>query len=71
MLEQLGCEKNPSGEVLVDSPDKLIKRCRLINSAQRINAVLIRDASLSPAVKKFSEPFARYPVIPLVDLFSG
>ena len=44
---------------------------RLINSAQEINAVSIRDASLPPAVEEFSERFAGYPVVPLVDLFSG
>ena len=71
LVEKPGYEKNESGELVVDSVGKPIKRYRLINSAQRINAVSIRDASLPPAVEEFSERFARYPVVSLVDLFSG
>ena len=44
---------------------------RLINSAQRLNAVTIKDASLPPTVDEFSEEFAGYPLISLLDLFSG
>ena len=43
----------------------------LINSAQRLNAVTIRDASLPPTVDEFSEEFAGFPLISLLDLFSG
>ena len=32
---------------------------------------MIKDASLPPMVDKFSEEFARYPLISLLDLFSG
>ena len=57
--------------MVLDSTGPLFKRYRLINSAQKINAVSIRDASLPPAVEEFSERFAGYLVILLVDLFSG
>src|SRR5205085_5451984 len=50
---------------------KPFNRYRLINSAQKINAVSIRDASLPSAVEEFSERFAGYPVVSLVDLFSS
>ena len=43
----------------------------MINSAQRINAVSIRDASLPPGADEFSHRFAGYPLISLVDLYSG
>ena len=43
----------------------------LIYSAQWLNAVTIKDASLPPTVDEFSEEFARYPLISLLDLFSG
>ena len=66
-----GFDKDEEGELVLDSVGKPFKRYRLINSAQKINAVLIRDASLLPAVEEFSERFAGYPVVSLVDLFSG
>ena len=71
LVEKPGYEKNESGKLVVDSAGKPIKRYRLINTAQRINAVSIRDASLPSAVEEFSERFAGYPVVSLVDLFSG
>ena len=70
-MEKLGYEKDESGKVLLDRRGQPIKRYRLINSAQRINAVTIRDASLPPAVEEFSEKFAVYLLVSLVDLFSG
>lgn len=44
---------------------------RIVYAAQRINAVTIRDASLPPSADEFSELFAGYPLISLLDLFSG
>src|SRR5205085_6470641 len=71
LVEKPGYEKDESGKVLLDRRGQPIKRYWLINSAQRINAVTIWDASLPPAVEKFSEKFGGYPVVSLVDLFSG
>src|SRR5205085_4465577 len=71
LVEKPGYEKDESRKVLLDRRGQPIKCYRLINSAQRINAVTIRDASLPSAVEEFSEKFARYPVVSLVDLFSG
>ena len=51
-------------------PKKTGKYC-LINSAQWLNAVTIKDASLPLTVDEFSEEFARYPLISLLDLFLG
>lgn len=47
------------------------KKHRLIIAAQRINAVTIRDASLPPSADEFSEDFTGYPVVSLLDFFSG
>ena len=44
---------------------------RLINAAQRLNAVTIKDASLPPSADDFSEEFARFPLLSLSDLCSG
>ncbi len=52
-------------------PKKTPGKYRLINSAQRLNAVTIRDASLPPTVDEFSEAFAGFPLISLLDFFSG
>jgi hypothetical protein len=71
LVPKPGFEKNESREVVLDERREPIRQYRLIYSAQRINAVSIRDASLPPAVEEFSEMFARYPVVSLVDLFSG
>ena len=43
---------------------------RLINSAQGLNAVTIRDTSLPPSADDFSEEFAGFPLPCLLDLFS-
>ena len=43
----------------------------MILAAQKINSVTIRDASLPPSADDFSEEFAGYPVISLLDFFSG
>src|SRR5205807_5962610 len=71
LVEKPGYKKDESGKVLLDRRGQPIKRFRLINSAQRINAVMIRDVSLPPAVEEFSEKFAGYPVVSRVDLVSG
>ena len=42
---------------------------RLINSAQGLNAVTIRDTSLPPSADDFSEEFAGFPLPCLLDLF--
>ena len=55
----------------MDRAGKPIQRRRLINCAQKTNAVTLRDASLPPATDGFSERFTGYPLISLLDLFSG
>ena len=70
-METPGFEKDEEGELVLDSEGMPFKWYRLINLAQKINTVLIRDASLPPAVEEFSDRFAGYPVVSLVDLFSG
>jgi len=47
------------------------KGYRLINTAQRLNAVTIKDASLPPSAEEYSEDFAGFSVLSLLDLFSG
>jgi hypothetical protein len=44
---------------------------RLVNYAVEFNRVIIRNANLFPAVNSFSEEFAGYIVIFLIDFFSG
>ena len=44
---------------------------RLINAAQRHNAVTIKDASLPPSTDNFSEEFVGFPLFSLLDLFSS
>ena len=44
---------------------------RLINPAEKLNAVTIKDASLPPSADNFSEEFAGFPLLSLLDLFSG
>jgi hypothetical protein len=44
---------------------------RLINNAQRINGVTVRDANLPPNPDEFSEEFAGCQVVSLIDFFSG
>ena len=70
-VEKPKFEKDQEGELVLQRAGKDFKRYRLINLAQKINAVLIPDASLPPAVEEFSQEFAGYPVVSLVDLFSG
>jgi hypothetical protein len=41
------------------------------NSAQRMNEVTIRGASLPPSVDEFSEQCSGYLLLSLIDLFSG
>ena len=71
LVEKLGFEMDEEGKLVLDSEGKPFKWYRLINSAKKINAVSIRDASLSLAVEEFSERLKGYPVVSLVDLFSG
>ena len=71
LVEKPGFEKDEEGNLILDSNQKPIKHYRLINLAQRINVVLIRDASLPPGADEFSERFAGYPFILLVDLYLG
>jgi hypothetical protein len=44
---------------------------RLVNHAVEFNKVTIRDANLPPAVNFFSEEFAGYTVISLINFFFG
>jgi hypothetical protein len=71
LVEKPGVEKDEEGEVIRDENGKPIQPYHLINSAQKINAVTIRDASLPPAVDEFSERFAGYPLVSIINLFSG
>ena len=52
-------------------PKKTPGKYRLINSVQRLNAIIIRDASLPPMVDEFSKAFAGFPLISLLDFFLG
>ena len=71
LVEKPGFEKDEDGNLIWHSNHKPIKCYRLIYSAQRINGVLIRDASLPLGAAEFSERFASYPLISLVNLSSG
>ena len=71
LVPKKGYEKDEEGNQVLDRAGKPIQRHRLINCAQKINAVTICDASLPPAADDFSERFAGYPLISLLDLFSG
>ncbi len=44
---------------------------RLINDAQKANAITIRDAFVPPGAEEFSEDFGGCKVLSLLDLFSG
>jgi reverse transcriptase-like protein len=44
---------------------------RLINDVQQLNKITIRDAGMPPGVDEFSEEFAGYPILTVVDFFSG
>jgi hypothetical protein len=44
---------------------------RLINNAQRVNGVTLRDANLPPNPDEFSEEFAGCHIVSLIDFFSG
>jgi len=46
------------------------KGYRLINAAQRLNTVTIKDASLPPSAQEYREDFTGFPVLSLLDLFS-
>jgi hypothetical protein len=50
---------------------KTLKDYRLINSATYLNTITRRDANLLPTVDEFTEEFAGYYIISLVDLYSG
>jgi len=47
------------------------KGYRLINVAKRLKTVTIKDASLPPSAEEYSEDFAGFPVLSLLELFSG
>jgi hypothetical protein len=44
---------------------------RMINNAQHMNRVTLRDANLAPTADEFSERFAGCQIVSLMDLFSG
>ena len=44
---------------------------RLINDVQQLNGVTIRDAGMPPGVDEFSEDFAGYPILTVVDFYAG
>jgi hypothetical protein len=71
LVEKPGVEKDEEGEVIRDENQKPIQRYRLINSTQKINTVTIRGASPPLAVDEFSERFAGYLLVSLINLFSG
>ena len=71
LVEKPGFKKDKDGNLIMDSNQKPIKLYRLINSAQRINAVSIRDASLPLGADESSERVVGYPLISLVDLYWG
>jgi hypothetical protein len=50
---------------------KGVGKYRLINNAQLLNGVSLRDANLPPAADEFSERFAGRPIYSMFDLFSG
>ena len=63
-------------ERLYKNPWFLVKKktpgdYRLINSATHLNIVTRRDVNLLPSVDEFTEEFAGYYIISLVDLYSG
>ena len=60
LVEKPGYERDDKGNLILSMEGIPIKRYRLINSAQRINAVSIRDTSLPPVADEFSERFAGY-----------
>jgi hypothetical protein len=53
-----GYEKDKKGDILRGGNGLPLRRYRIINSVQKINAVTIRDVSLPPAVDDFLERFA-------------
>ena len=71
LVEKPGFKKDEEERLVLDSAGKPFQRYRLINSAQKIDAVSILDASLPLAVEEFSERFAGYLAVSLVDLFAG
>lgn len=44
---------------------------RLINTAQKLNEVTMEDASLPPYLDEYREDFVGFPLLSLLDLFSG
>jgi len=43
----------------------------LINTAQKLNEVTMEDASLPPYLDEYREDFVGFPLLSLLDLFSG
>jgi hypothetical protein len=50
---------------------KTLRDYRLINSTTHLNIITRRDVNLLPSVNEFTEEFADYYIISLVDLYSG
>ena len=50
---------------------KTLRDYRLINSVTHLNIITRRDVNLLPSVDEFTEEFAGYYIISLVDLYSG
>jgi hypothetical protein len=50
---------------------KKLGEYRLINSAIYLNIITRRDANLPPFIDKFTDEFAGYYIISLVNLYSG
>ena len=65
-----GFTKDVEENLILNVDPKPIKHYRLINSAKKINAVSIRNASLALGGDELSERFAGYPLILLINLFS-
>jgi len=50
---------------------KTLRDYRLINSVTHLNIITRRDVNLLQSVNEFTEEFAGYYIISLVDLYSG
>ncbi len=44
---------------------------RLINTAMKINGVIVRDVNLPPSIDEFFEEFVGCVIVFLIDFFSG
>jgi RNase H-like domain found in reverse transcriptase/Integrase zinc binding domain/Reverse transcriptase (RNA-dependent DNA polymerase) len=75
LLDRLNSGRLERSQANYRNPWFLVKKknggYRLINNAQLINAVTIRDAGLPPSADDFSEAFAGCTLCTCMDLFSG